>query len=1358
MLLILFAHHFFTYGSGDINFSKIGIEEGLSQLSVMTIYQDELGNIWFGTREGVNIYNGITMRILQSKGISENSLSGNLIKTICGDLKGSIFIHTQNGVDKFDIKTETISPLVKMQVNAMNYGNNNLWYAKNNAIYIYKNGENYLFCEIEGGDQIITLLPVSDNRLFVGTISSGVYEIDQNKKAHKILPHCSRVSSLFEDSDHNIWISTWENGLYKIEKDKGILNYRKNPVNPAEGLSSDFVRAVHEDDYGDIWIGTKLGLDRLDKEQSLFHHYDSEINDDRHLSNESVWSLHKDRFGNIWIGTYFGGVNYFNPTQSIYTFHNLEKGIFTTKPFPVISEIIPYKENTLFLCTEGNGLIIYDTDNKSYKSLSGLQNENIKSVYYDETNEKLYLGLHLGGLSILDLQNYSIQTYRDIRPELDQSNVVRKILPYNTNYLIATHNGLYLFDKETASFSVFSEELHQHTTYFVDIEIDNANNLWVASRGVYKYNIKTKEIKPFFHDPNNEKTISNNDATKIFIDSLNRLWIGTSGGGVNLFDYTTSVFKRFTVENSGLRNNYISNITESPLGYIYLTTTQGLSYISPKDSIDIYPVSHDGLSIHSFFNGGITIKQNGEIYVAGMNGMISFQEQSILSDLDPIQLHFSDLWVNNQKVSPHDETKLLKTTLPYTESLQFNHKQSILKFEFASDHIIAHNQYQYLYRVKGLSNEWILLKDGINEINLINLNAGKYTLELMGISPRSKVELGRAHLPFKVTPPFYKSTVAYMLYLLTAMALIGSYIRYAKYKIRLESSLEFEKNEKAHLEEVNQSKIRFFTNISHEFRTPLTLIASYVDMLLKEDKLSPQIFSGISNIGKNTALMKNLIDELLDFRKIDNGKLSINAGEYNIVDFLHEIYLTFETYAKHRKIIYSFSTSDDIILVWFDQHQMQKVFFNLISNAFKYTPENGKIGIYIHQDSENVCVCVRDTGIGISAENIEKIFDSFYQVNNEYNSDSISSGTGLGLALTKGIVDAHRGEITLESKPGQGSNFQIFLRKGSAHFHDKEKIETRNPNDITVQKVKDYLPEKNSLVKQEQNQFTRFAERTINNREPSDANTPSLLSCGDNSKRDDPDKNRSRILIVEDNEELLDVLKTVFAPAYEVITAINGEEGLFKTIESQPDIVLSDLMMPVMSGSEMCLKIKNNFAVCHIPVVLLTAQTAIESNIESLQFGADDYITKPFNLPVLLARCNNLVNSRRILQERFAQSTDFNVSVVTANEIDQAFLEKANRIIEENIDNPGFGINEFSRKMSLGRTSLFNKIRGITGQTPNDFIITVKMKKATFLLSNHPELNISDVTYRLGFNSPKYFSTCFKNQFGMSPSEYRSKK
>lgn len=1309
-------------GQEDIYFSKIGIEEGLSQLTVMTIFEDELGNIWFGTREGVNIYNGTTMRSIQPNDTYENVLSGNVIRNIIGDFNGSVFIHTQNGVDIYDQKMEKIINLIDMQVNGITYGSDYLWYAKYNRIFRVEEGSGVFFAELGKNAMATVMRVLKDGRIIVGTVSSGLFEIDTHGVAKQLLRDCSQVSSIFEDKDKNIWVGTWDKGLYKLDKSGVVTNYRKSIKDTSKGLSSSFVRAISEDDYGNIWIGTKLGLDKLNVEEHSFCHYGSDTDDQSSLSHESIWALLKDRSGNIWAGTYFGGVNYFSPEASLYTIHDLKKGEYANSTFPVISQIVEYDDSTFLLCTEGSGLIRYNMKNKKYRKYAELENYNIKSACLDKQSDRLYLGLHLGGLVILDLKTEQIKHFPDIRPELSQSDVVRKILAYEDQFLIATHNGLYLFDELSEQFAVFSEELHQHVTFFVDINLDENDNLWVGGRGLYKYHIPTKQTTPYFYHADSKGALSNNSITKVYVDKGGSVWLATAGGGVNLYDEESDSFTVYNSITSGLSNNYVSNLIGTETGNIYITTTGGLSILDIEQDKIINLDHHNSFPLNSLFNGGITVSTSGDIIVAGLNGMVSFSDQQQVDELQPVELRFANLWINNQPVLPGDKTGVLSIALPYTEKLKFNHKQSIVGLSFATDNLNLQDKYQYLYRINGLSNHWITLREGVKEINLINLHPGRYTLELRAVSPYSNAILGNTSIGLRIKPPFYKSAYAYLLFFMFVIFLLLLYLRYLKDKNNLKNSLEYEIKEKEHIEEVNQMKLQFFTNISHEFRTPLTLISSQTEMMLREKNLATDIQDQVMSISRNTKMMQRLINELLDFRKAVNDRLSLKVAEYDMVAFLKEITQSFGKLAQYKEIELTFSTSDDAILLWFDPIQMQKIFYNLISNAFKYTPNEGRIDVRITQSKNNVLVVIEDTGYGISKEDLDKIFDRFYQVTGN-SIDKEMSGTGLGLTLSKLIANAHGADINVESELGKGSSFEIVLLKGNHHF-DSAEITTHKKNDvIAIEHVEEFLP--------------KLYEESI---------------------KEIKEKKEHTILIVEDNIELLNVLEKLFENSFNVIKAVNGEEGLAKTIEHQPDIVLSDLMMPVMSGNEMCLRIKSNFAVSHIPVVLLTAQTAIEYNIESLKFGADDYISKPFDAAVLLARCTNLVNGRKQLQEKFAQSTEFNSQSVASNEMDKEFLDKANQVIEDNIDNPDFDMNEFSRQMNLSRTGLFNKMKGVTGQTPNEFILNIKMKKATYLLKEQLSLNITDISYKLGFNSPKYFSQCFRNQFGMSPSKFRSSR
>ena len=1328
LLIILIQN---TYSANDIYFSKIGIEQGLSQLSVQYIYQDELGALWFSTREGLNRYNGNSMYVFRADMNDSNSLTDNIIDNICGDKNGHIYIHTHNGLNEFDLRSSTMHAISHNKIDCISYGIQNLWIAKNNKLYKYKDGKEELYCEVnQSNSPIFSLLETVDQRIIVGTVSSGVFVIDQNKKIRSVITDCSRVVKLFEDSKRNIWVCTGEKGLYKIDRSANINIFRHIPANSEKSVSSNYIRDVCEDNSGYLWIGTSKGLDQLRVETGVFRHYNSDGYNNHQMSNESVWALIKDNQGTIWVGTYFGGVNYFNPDINYYTFHNLQNGTLVNKPFPIISNIVEDKDGNLFLCSEGNGLICYNIENKTYKIYKKNENEtncitsdNIKAVFYDRIANELWLGTHMGGLCVFNTKSQNFTQYKNVKSGWPETNILSSIQPYETNLIVGTHGGLFLFDRKAKEFSIFSEKLHKSVSFVQDSKIDNNGNLWIASNtGVWRYNLKSQKISSFCFNQKDSNSLSNDNVTKILVDSKNRLWFATSGGGVNLFNPKKNNFTHFDSKNIGLINDFVSNLLESKFGYLIISTTKGFSMLDVENRKIQNFSSENGLPLNSLYSGGMCLTKKGEVYLTGMNGMVSFNEENLSVSHRPFNLNLVNLWINNKLVLPNDETHILEKSLPYTKKIQLNHQQTMLTIEFASNNYIPANQPIYRYRLEGFSDIWTELPQGITKLNFMNLGSGKYKLVVQAISALDGSIITSTDLEIRVYPPFYLAWYAWLFYIAFITFVVWRYILFSRSRLLLETSLTYEKKEKAHLEEVNQSKLRFFTNISHEFRTPLTLIVGQVDMLLQMHNIQPSIYNRILNIKRNTLNMSNLINELLEFRKSEQGHLNIKASEVDLVKFLYEIYLSFSEYANYRHIKLNFDCSDEKIKVWIDQVQMQKVFYNLISNAFKFTPKEGTIMLSVNHISDKVFVKITDSGIGIASEALDKIFDRFYQAENGLQINNMVPGTGIGLALTKNIIELHSADIQVESQSNVGSCFTVILKKGNTHFKEDQIAEFENVDNTYRNQIHEIDSE--------------FMQEVI-------------------STQLKDDKPQYSMLIVEDNDELRAMLNNIFEPIYNIYTAANGQEGLDKTIEFQPDIVLSDLMMPVMSGSEMCSKIKNNFAVCHIPVILLTAQTAVEYNIEGLRLGADDYITKPFNIKTLITRCNNLVNGRKMLQEKFSHQTDFSPKLIATNNMDREFLEKAQAVIEKYIDNVDFDVPFFSREMALGRTKLFSKIKGITGQTPNDFIITVKMKKAAALLNNNPEFNITDITYMLGFSSPKYFAKCFKEQFGVSPSAFR---
>ncbi|MEI7504477.1 MAG: ATP-binding protein, partial [Paludibacter sp.] len=535
-----------------------------------------------------------------------------------------------------------------------------------------------------------------------------------------------------------------------------------------------------------------------------------------------------------------------------------------------------------------------------------------------------------------------------------------------------------------------------------------------------------------------------------------------------------------------------------------------------------------------------------------------------------------------------------------------------------------------------------------------------------------------------------------------------------------------ERREKEQNEVVNQSKLRFFTNISHEFRTPLTLILGQIEMLMQSTKIAPNFYNSIVNVHNNALKLNLLITELLDFRKQEQGFKKLKVSEHDVVDYLREIFVSFQEFAKFRGIELTFVSNKDIIPLVFDYVELQKVFYNLISNTFKFTRKGGKIDVEIDADDRRVKISVSDTGVGISKDNLEKVFDRFYQADNLDDSSLQNKGTGIGLALAKGIVELHKGKISVTSTPGIGSTFVVELLYGDLHFADKEKVEIVESQEeiVNAYKIQTVL-DIDFLKETSENQSKNFVEKPT-------------------------------VLIVEDNDGLRQMLVQLFDVMYTVLEANNGLVGYQMAVDKHPDLIISDVMMPEMNGNDMCTKLKGNFETCHIPVVLLTAQTSLEQNLDGLKRGADDYITKPFNVKILVTRCNNLLLGRKILQEKYSKQIDTTAFNIATNELDQEFIEKAIAIVETNIHLESLDVNFLCSEMAIGRRVFFYKMKSITGQTPNDFIQNIRLKKAAWTLQNVPDKTISELSEELGYNSVSYFGKCFKVKFGVLPSAYRN--
>lgn len=1315
----------------NITFRHLTTDDGLSQFSVNSLYVDESGVIWIGTREGLNRYNGNDIRTYKLQKNNPNSLFCNTVLRVTGNQKGKIFLLCTDGVAEFDLSTQKFKTLLQSNTNAIYY-RQKLYISKNNEVYIFnEQTQNFdLYYQLAGKNIVISCLHLDDRGdLWLGTENNGVYKLGTGKHlTHPI--EKGNITSIYQDNAKELWIGSWEEGLYNILPNGMIRNIRHNPADP-NSLSSDFTRACTEDNMGNIWIGTFNGLNRYDKSTGLFKNYTANRDKAEGLTHPSIWCIVKDPQGTLWLGTYFGGVNYFNPEYEIYNRYKVadseEKGLSS----PIVGRMTEDKSGNLWICTEGGGVNVYDRKNGTFRwfrqkdGQNSISHNNVKAIHYDVQHEIMWIGTHLGGLNKLDLRTNLFTSYRmkGNDPATLPSDIIRDITPYGDQLIIGTQNGVCLFDTHTGQCQqLFKDSKEGRAIKMVaDLFVDKDSTLWIAAtgEGVYSYRFDTRKLTNYSHRPEQPGSLSNNNINNITQDSQGRLWFSTSGSGLDLYHPTTGQFENFDVQKNGLSSDCIYEVFESSIqkGQLLLITNQGFSQFDyPNRTFHNYS-KENGFPLTAVNENALYITRDGEVFLGGVQGMISFREKNLHFTPKPYNIQLSRLLVNGKEIMPNDETGILSQSLCRTAAITLKADQSMFSIEYATSNFIPANRDEIFYRLEGFSDDWNSTQRRQTTITYTNLNPGTYTLVIKA----QREGTGEVRLLIHVLPPWYKTWWAYLIYISITLGLLLYLIQTYKSRIKLRESLKYEQKRTEDIEMLNQSKLRFFTNISHEFRTPLTLIVGQVEALLTVQSFTPAIYSKVLGIYKSSIQLRELITELLDFRKQEQGHMKIKVSRHNLVDFLYENYLLFLEYASSKQINFNFHKEANSIEVWYDQKQMQKVINNLLSNALKHTKAEDTISIHIRTSGNEAIIEIQDTGAGIHAEEIDKIFDRFYQTEH-LNSFATGAGTGIGLALTKGIVELHHGTIRVESELGKGSRFIITLRLGNEHFA-KEQLS--------------FEPEVVHQPEQTQLQPEPFTELKLDENE--------------SGKR----ISDAKMLIVEDNESIRQMLVDVFQTFYQVTTASDGEEALEQIKKEMPSIVLSDVVMPRMSGTELCKQIKTDFNTCHIPVVLLTARTAIEHNIEGLRIGADDYITKPFNINILISRCNNLVNSRILLQEKFSRQPQAFAQMLATNPMDKEMLDRAMEIIERHLDDTEFNVNIFAREMGMARTNLFTKLKAITGQTPNDFILTIRLKKGALMLRNNPELNISEISDKIGFSSSRYFSKCFKDVYRVSPMGYR---
>lgn len=1305
-------------------FKHIGLFDGLSQFSVMSIYQDQLGRMWFGTKEGVNIYDGnanIAYKAFaaNNRGDTNKVLIGNNVSAINGNRDGDVFLLADNALLKYDLKKETFTTLLPRSCYALASYEGDIWCVAQDTIWTYDAVAKKLNFVAKGELDGTNWLTVTASTFYISG-KKGLTAIDRKSKQSRMVLEGFDVYRTFESSQKELWVGCLQDGLYRISPGGKV---QKVPYSPdsSNGVSSHQIREFIEDQYHNIWFGTFDGLQKFNSRTGEYSLIKLRKNMGG-LEHPSIFSLFYDRLGTIWVGSYYGGVNYFNPQKTIFSHYNYEPDADRELYYSYIGEMVEDHDGGLWIATDGGGLSRMDIKKRSFTNFkksgaNSLPHNNVKSISYDDKRHCLYIGTYIGGLSRYDLKQKRFYNYLEERPRQgspDPGNVIFHVQFWKDRLYVSSRNGFFILNPDTDTF----EQIKIPSNYCRDFELDEDGFVWGA--------LWKKLIRISLKNPDDIQIIDLEeygcpfDVTKVKV-SKHGVYAGTLGFGLYFYDKMTKEVTRYTAEEGQLLSNYCYNVAQTQQGNILIASDKGITLFYPGSRTFRSIGCNLGFPAPAIMNGcGIYISEDNDIFVGDVQGITEFRENDLRVLDEEQQLYFSRLTVNNQHIHPDDETGILKEALPFVKELSLQYDQNNLDLYFALTNyanIMQNKQYEYM--LEGFDKQWTLTKQ--TDLRYTNLDPGNYVLHIRVKEDTEGVNQ-TISLPIRIASPWYATWWAWLIYVAAFLSCITYYIRSRTAKRVLALSLEKERFEKQQIEQLNHAKLRFFTNVSHEFRTPLTLIIGHVEILLQQTSIPQTLYAHIQKISKHTRQMQNLVSELLDFRKFDQNYVILKVGKYNLATFLQEIYLYFYDYARQREIDYQFHCDNKYLECWFDSRQMEKVFFNLLSNAFKYTPNKGTISISFHVTDDEISVQVCDTGTGIETKDMERVFERFYQTDNEVQSVDTTPGTGIGLALTKSIVDKHHGAIFLESEVGKGSTFTVRLMRDKKHFaHDKD-----------IQFV-DGLKEPECTLDLMLSEVIPVTEEE----------TPTM------------EEGSYTLLIVEDSEDLLQLLKKIFAPFYKVCLARNGKEGLAMAIDEKPDLIVSDVMMPEMTGTEMCMQIKNNIDLCHIPVVLLTALDTAEQNIEGLNRGADDYIAKPFNAKILLARCNNLIRNRLLMHQQLVHKPISEIELTTINPLDKDLLKQTIQIIDEHISEPEFDIPKLCRELGMGRTLLYSKFKALTGMTPNNFILNYKLKCAALMLRQQPELQIAEISDRLGFGSPIYFSRCFKGQFNTSPQNYR---
>lgn len=1362
----------------SINYNRLTTNDGLSNNYVSNLIQDRLGFLWFATDDGLNRFDGYDFKVFRNNPSDKSSISDNSTFAITEDDSGRIWIGTKIGY------LNCYDPVL----------------------------DKFTYWKIESEitkDNSITNIHIDKKfNVWIGTYRSGLYKLDTktgktlnwiHKKDDPESISNNYISSIVEDEFGNLWIGTF-NGLNQFNPNKSnshFVKYYFDKNNP-NSLSDNIIWGIAESksEKNKLWLGTANGLTILNTETKSFSRITIPNPDDLQFGNGTGTVIEEIIEGEniIWINSYAGMIRY-NLTRNRFDRFLSDKDDPSSLTSNQVNNIIKDRSGVLWIATD-NGLSFFSPKNVKFNNALfssenifdlGPQNKlNPKAIikssdgtlwigtdnglyfsYY--INEKLFLKKHYA-LATENIWSLTAGDSNDIWIGTYGAGLFN--LNYKTNKL-TEHDILQGVIKSTSR------------NFVKTVYKDDKNNLWVGYWGVglARLNPTTGELKNWLHQNENPNSLSHDDVWTIYQDSKNRVWIGTNGGGLNLFDESDGgKFFHFSFKdgsknglssnsiysvaeskiinsnssntilwigtNNGLnklviRNSDSKNISESDVKVIAYTIKDGLAdnsiksiiedgngnlWLGTSSGITLFDLSNNTFSnfstsdgvIGTDFNFTSSFKLNNNlIFMGSTAGLNFFNPKRISQSNYKPTVVLTDFLIFNKSVKAK-ATSILSKNIFYTKEITLSHKQNVFSFQFAALDYNNPASVKYAYKMEGFDKDWIL--SGTRRfITYTNLNPGKYTFKVKSTNSDGIWTSNETSLAVVITPPWWQTGWAILLYFVVFVLGVWAIFKFQNYRARLQHELKFRELESYHLREIEQMKSRFFANLSHEFRTPLMLIKGPLEELLR-GRIKENHTDYYKMILRNTEKLQHLIDQLLELSQLESESIPLKKEAYDVVVLLKSISSSFVPLADQKNIKFNFNSNIESPFALLDKDKFEKIVNNLLSNAFKFTDVGGNVNIELTEkisaDKKFAIVSISDSGVGISKENQSKIFNRFFQVDDSTKRNY--GGSGIGLALVKELTTLLGWDISVNSNEGEGTEFTLLIPLLS-----RDEIQT-NLSSAAYRDNQDDLSDQIDFEKSDDDY-------------PVENNFKPLL------------------LFVEDQIEVRDYVIGLLKQDYNVLQAENGKVGFDVAINSLPDLIISDVMMPVMDGIELCKKLKTDWKTSHIPVILLTAKATQQSKLEGLEFGADDYLTKPFDFEELSIRIKNLITQRKHLKEKFSKDTNASVESFTTNSFDKEFIEKINRIIEAHLQDENFTSDILAQELFVSRSQLNRKLSAVIGKGPGEFIRLCKLKRAAQMIYEN-KLSITQIALEVGFGSPAQFTRAFQKHYNCLPSEFKQTK